>query len=91
MRTLTDQDLQRWFKDEHLLLTVLASLYSIEFFNQQILRRYTTGRLTGPYPERLWLSPSFSTMNQCQVRTIMFNLPNLRSKVKTYKTLQASN
>jgi hypothetical protein len=36
MRTLTDQDLQRWFKDEHLLLTVLASLYSIEFFNQQI-------------------------------------------------------
>ena len=36
MRTLTDQDLQHWFKDEHLLLTAQASLNSIKFFNQQV-------------------------------------------------------
>jgi len=36
IRTLTDEDLQRWFQDEHLLLTAQASLNSIAFFNQQI-------------------------------------------------------
>jgi transposase len=36
IRTLTDEDLRHWFKDEHLLLTAQASLNSIEFFNQQI-------------------------------------------------------
>ena len=36
MRTLTDEDLQHWLKDEHLLLIAQASLNSIEFFNQQI-------------------------------------------------------
>ena len=36
MRTLTDEDLRCWFKDEHLLLTAQASLNSIKFFNQQI-------------------------------------------------------
>ena len=36
MRTLTDESLRHWFKDEHLFLTAQASLNSIEFFNQQI-------------------------------------------------------
>ena len=36
MRTLTDESLRNWFKDEHLFLTAQASLNSIEFFNQQI-------------------------------------------------------
>jgi len=36
MRTLTDEDLRHWFKDEHLLLTAQTSLNSIRFFNQQI-------------------------------------------------------
>ena len=36
MRTLTDDSLRHWFKDEHLFLTAQASLNSIAFFDQQI-------------------------------------------------------
>ena len=35
-----------------------------------LLCRYTTGRLTKPYPGGLRLSPSLSTTNQSQVRTV---------------------
>ena len=36
MRTLTDEDLRHWFKDEHLFLTAQTSLNNIKFLTQQI-------------------------------------------------------
>ncbi len=38
---------------------------------QTVFDKYTTGRLTKPYPGGLMLSHSLSTMNQRQVQTIM--------------------